>query len=162
MIREAKPEDIDAIYKLGRECHDLAATKFRIDAVQARKTVAMFVNSPRYFAYIKEVDGEILGALLGFVERVWFSMDKEASDLFFYVRSDPRSIGAGKILLKRFIRWGYEHGANGISMAVSFGGSKAVDTGKIYRKLGFATVGGVFLLQDQLEEIADERLTQIR
>jgi L-amino acid N-acyltransferase YncA len=152
LIREARPDDIDAILRIGVECHAEAATKFAVDRVQARRIIAQFVQSPRYFAWVAEADDEVLGCLLGGIAQVWYSQQKEASDLLFYVRPDPRVIGAGKLMLKRFMRWGYERGADGFSMAVSFGGPKAVNTGKIYRKLGFSEVGSVFYLQDQLPE----------
>lgn len=150
MIREAKPEDIDAILALGVECHSQAATGFTVDRIQARRIIARFVVSPKYCALVKEADGEILGVILGGIEQVWYSPQKEASDLLFYVKPDPRSIGSGRMLLKRFMRWGYDHGADGFSMAVSFGGPKAGDTAKIYRKLGFQQVGNVFFLHEKI------------
>lgn len=152
MIRQANADDIDAILRIGIECHEEAATKFTVDRIQARRIIAQFVQSKSCFAWVAVAEGEVMGCLLGGIAQVWYSQQKEASDLLFYVRPDPRVIGAGKLLLKRFIRWGYERGAHGFSMAVSFGGPKAANTGKIYRKLGFTEVGSVFYLQDQLPE----------
>lgn len=152
VIREARTTDIDGILKLGIECHAGAATRFTVDPVLARRVIANFVQSQSRFAWVVERDEELLGVLLGGIEPVWYSQQKEASDLLFYVRKDPRSVGAGRLLLKRFIRWGYERGADGFSMAVSYGGPTAATTGKIFRKLGFIDVGNIFYLQDKLEE----------
>lgn len=153
MIREAKVSDIDAVLALGIECHRKAATRYTVAPAKARQMIAHFIQSQSRFSMVKESNGELLGVLLGGIEPVWYSdTDKEGSDLLFYVRQDPRSVGAGTMLLKRFIRWGYAKGAAGFAMAVSFGGAEAVDTGKIYVKQGFTQVGGMFYLQDKLRE----------
>lgn len=152
MIREAKPEDIDAILELGLECHEQAFTEYPVDIPESRRTISQFVLSPGKFAMVKEVDGEVLGVLLGFISPVWFSKAKESSDLLFYVRNDPRSVGAGTLLLKRFIRWSQDKGASGMALAVSFGGPKSQDTGKIYRKQGFSQVGGLHVIQFNQQE----------
>lgn len=147
MIREATPSDIDKIFNLALEFHEKAETVFPVDRVATRRTISMFVHSQKYFAWIKEVDGDVLGVLLGGTAPVWFSTVKEASDLIFYVKSDPRAIGAGKFLLKKFLKWGKEKDVAGFSMAVTFGGNTITNTGKIFRKLGFKHVGGVYYLQ---------------
>lgn len=152
MIRIARPEDIDTILELGLECHEKAHTEYTVDIPDARKVIAQFVQSPAKFAMVKDDGGEVLGVLLGFLSPVWYSKAREGSDLLFYVRTDPRSVGAGTMLLKRFMRWSEERGAAGLSMAVSFGGPTASTTNKIFRKQGFTEVGGLHVIQFNQQE----------
>lgn len=146
MIREATTADIDAVLKLGIECHAHSVSRrVPVDQVQSRRTIAQFIQSPARFSMVKEVNGEVLGVLLGGLEPIWFNAAfKEGSDLLFYVRQDPRSVGAGRLLLKRFMQWGLARNAARFVMAVSVGGIGARRTGKLYEKEGFIQIGGLY------------------
>lgn len=147
MIRQAVIGDIDGILRLGLECHGAAATRIPVDPVAARRVIAQCVTSPMYFAWVKEVEGDVLGVLIGYLDAVWYNPKaKQGSDLLFYVRQDPRSVGAGRLLLKRFLQWGKSRGAKSFVMAVSFGGTVGRRTGKIYEKEGFDCLGGLYAL----------------
>lgn len=161
MIRQAVPADIDGILRLGIECHAAAVTKIPVEPVYARRTIAMFVHGQQYFAWVKVAGDEVIACLLGHLDPVWYNPAvKQGSDLLFYGReSDPRAVGAGRMLLKRFKQWGFGRGAQELVMAVSFGGVKGRRTGKIYEKEWFEYVGGLYILR---AEDCHERTRKVR
>ncbi len=146
MIREADYTDIDRIFELGIEAQSKAAAPFQVEPIRARKTIAQFVQSPARFAWVLDVKEVIQGVLLGGIEPVWYSADKQASDLLFYVTDNPCATGGGRMLLKKFMAWSKDRGAKGMMMAVSMGGPSTQNTDKMYRKLGFETIGSMHLL----------------
>jgi GNAT superfamily N-acetyltransferase len=149
MIRQAAAADIDTILALGMECHAEAATRIPVDPIAARRVIARCVQSPQYFVWVKEVGGEAIAVLIGYMDAVWYNPAvKQASDLLFYGQAgNPMAVGAGRLLLKRFKEWAIARGAKAFAMAVSFGGTKGRRTGKIYEKEGFEHVGGLYILQ---------------
>ncbi|GGB78746.1 N-acetyltransferase GCN5 [Knoellia flava TL1] len=111
-IREATPEDVPAILRL---VHALATYEKEPDAVEATEehfTAALFPESgsPTTFAYVAEVDGEVVGMAVWYltfstwtgVNGIWLE------DLF--VEPEHRGSGIGRALLATLARTCVERG----------------------------------------------------
>ena len=106
-----------------------------------------YIQSPDlYFTGIAEIEGEIVGALFGYIGEYYFCHNKLATDIAWYVKPEFRGTFAGVILLKQFERWASAHGASEVCIAIATG-IYAERTGNLLEKRGFNHVGGTYKLR---------------
>jgi hypothetical protein len=146
MIREAVIGDINALAELARffvpkvGAATLSESRFR-------PAMNQLIKSDNALILVAEHEGEIVGAFVGQVMRVWYSDDYYATDLAFVVQ--PKYAGLyGWLMAKRFIRWAKAMPkVVDVTLQVSSGMDAEGRIGKMYESLGLAHVGGCYTLK---------------
>jgi hypothetical protein len=102
MIRPAAPKDIDIIVELGIESlRNDAYDNLIIDREKVKDVAIECVSSASHFAWVSEIDGKVVGAVLAMAFPMQFYERKQCSVVMFYCRV-PRS---GGFLIRKLLRW---------------------------------------------------------
>lgn len=148
-IRFATLEDIPDLVELGRRFH--ALTRFRIydyNASRVGEQLRALIENGRgshCFFVAEDGAGAPAGALIGCVEKHFFSDLPVASIVQFVVLPERRMGGAGLRLLTAFRKWAENRNAFEICAGVNSG----TDLGrmdKFLKRLGFRLTGGNYSL----------------
>lgn len=121
-IRPAVPADIPAIVTLGERMHAEAPNfqGWTFDREKVAQTVAALINGAGC-ALVAELDGEIVGGVLGLCTEHWFSREKVASDLALFITPGRRGGALAARLVAGFTAWAREMGARQVRMGVTTG-----------------------------------------
>ena len=151
-IRFATLQDIPACVEVGRRMHALtrfAAYDFNPERVahslRAVIETGQTAKGTHCFFVAQDSDGQIAGALIGCVERHFFSDLPVASAIQYVVLPEHRMSGAGLRLLTAFRQWAQNRGVFELSVGINSG----VDTARMDRfltRLGFTATGGNYAL----------------
>ena len=145
-IRMGDIPDIDAIYDLGEEL--LAQSVYadiKPDRVKFRTLVAGLIgqNIGTVLVVVDDQD-KPQGFLLGIVDELFFSRQRQATDLAVYVREGYRHLAPR--LLKRFIDWAESKPRTAmITLGISSGIGNFERVGRMYENFGLAPVGGIYI-----------------
>lgn len=144
-ITTMRHEHTDAVIELGRRMHrESAYAVLPFDAEKVRRLIEFCIAHPAArCAFVVESAKKPIGMLLGYIDEYFFCREKIAADLILYVHPEHRSSGAGSELVRAFQRWAFDHGAHEVCLAVSTA-VEAERTGRLYRNLGFGSVGGIY------------------
>lgn len=92
------------------------------------------------------MDGDrSVGVLAGHMSEYYFSSDKLARDVLWYVREEYRSSGAGLVLLEMFERWSKAQGASVVYLSQDSGINMDRFT-RMMEKRGYSLVGANYSL----------------
>ena len=130
MIRQAQAEDFFDILELGREF--VKAFPYEVtydDRVTGQTIFAVMENG---VIFVIEEDGIVVGMLGGLINQFFFSEEKYAAELIWYVRPEYRGSVSAKKLPLMFEAWAKDQGAKHICMASL---DKTLD--KFYARLGY-------------------------
>lgn len=142
MVRDATLDDIPAMVALGAIMHAESRYSFMAyDGEKVAATLRALIGTGFVRVHVK--DGEIDGGMVGYMGEPWFSMERVASELALFVVSGKRGGMAAWYLLSEFSAWAENQGAKEITLAITTG-VKVEETGRMYQRLGFEQVGGVF------------------
>lgn len=145
MIREASISDIRGLAELARYFAPTAGLA-RLSESRFKPAINQLIKSPNAMVLVAEHEGEVVGALIGQVTRVWYSDDYYATDLAFVVRPECSGIYAW-IMVKRFIRWAKaQPKVVDVTMQVSSGLDADGRIGQMYEQLGLKNMGGCYTL----------------
>jgi len=132
----------DQALALAREMHAESASH-RFMRLNEQKLVEQFrrasISEDAYFSLAVR-DGAVLGGLLGVIYDQYFSDERAATELAWFMSKSARGSSAAVRLLHHFEEWASARGAR----AVLLGQSTGVDidrTTRLYGKLGYMTVG---------------------
>ncbi len=142
MVRDATLADIPAMVALGQLMH--AESRYSFMAYDGEKvaiTLKTLIGTG--FVRVHERDGEIDGGMVGYMSEAWFSRAKVAAELALFMTPGKRGGMAAWYLLSEFSAWAENQGAQEITLAITTG-VKVEETGRMYQRLGFEQVGGVF------------------
>lgn len=144
-IRIADIPDIDELCKLGREL--LAQSVYagiKEDESKFRLFVAGMMGSKTSIVLVVvDEDDKPQGLLLGIIQDLWFSKQRMATDIMFYIREGYRN-QAPKII-KRFLAWAESKPRMAqVTLGVSSGIGYPDRIGKMYEHLGMVSVGGIY------------------
>lgn len=142
MVRDATLADIPAMLRLGEIMHAESRYSFMAyDAEKVAGTLRSLMGTG--FVRVHERNGEIDGGMVGYMTEAWFSRARVAAELALFVTPGKRGGMAAWYLLSEFSAWAENQGAQEITLAITTG-VKVEETGRMYQRLGFEQVGGVF------------------
>ena len=140
-VRPGSIDDLDAVLDMGRAMHQesprYARASFSEEKVRNLAVAILSGAMPGCAAFIAEDDGDVIGMFVGMVTEQWFSTDKSATDLVFYVKPEfrGRSLAPWR-LVHLFEKWAVAQGVRSISCGSSTG-VNAARTADLYRRLGY-------------------------
>lgn len=144
MIRKATTSDLQAIVALGyRLCDRTPLADIPRDRPAIVHTITQCMASQYGCCLVAEHDRQITGVILGIAQQYWFSRKRQATDLMFTAET-PRD---GLRLLRAFVTWAW---AVPNVVEVALGQSSGIEverTGKVFKRLGFEQVGGIYSMR---------------
>lgn len=143
MIRKACKEDIPTLLKMGKEMH--SASSFSSLGFSESKLSDFITYMMEYgVVLVEDKAGEVIGTIIGYTYKPYFSNDDIATDAALFVTKVHRGGMAAIKLIKGFTDWAKEQGVKQIRPGISVGGDIDGVT-KLYERLGYQTVGAVFM-----------------
>ena len=118
MIRRVRESDVSAVVKLVHELADYERLPHECRLTDEQLHAALFAEAPALFGHVAEVDGEIAGFALWFLN---FSTWRGVHGIYLedlYVRQDLRGGGIGKALLTALARECVERGYQRLEWSV--------------------------------------------
>lgn len=112
-------------------------------ALDERKLVAQLRESfenPDVYVRLAVRGHEVLGAFFGVVTNVYFSAEKVAKDMAWFVRKNRRGSFAAVLLLSDFEEWAQGRGVRKVFLGQS-SGVEMDATAILYQRLGYVVVG---------------------
>jgi hypothetical protein len=140
MIRDGKHEDIPAVIDIGQSLVSLT-DRSQVNIKKAAATLRQSISSAQHCFFVAEVDGKIVGFIVGAIQDVWYNDDKVATDLGLMTRAGHE--GQAVWLIRRFLRWARSKQVPTL-MGVSTGAESAERTGQMYEAHGLTKVGGMY------------------
>lgn len=151
-IRFATFNDIPVCVDIGRHMHTLtrfAAYDFNAERVaqNLRAVIETGQNAHKTHCFFVAEDdaGQIIGALIGGVERHFFSDLLVASVIHYDVLPDRRMSGAGLKLLAAFRKWAENREVFELSVGIN-SGVELEKMDRYLKRLGFRQTGGNYAL----------------
>jgi GNAT superfamily N-acetyltransferase len=142
-LRRALASDIPLLVDLAREMH--AESNFapmNFDGEVFAATLNRLIEADQ-FALVAEIDGEIVGAMIGMLSQSWFGKDWMATDMGLFVRRDSRGGMTAPRLIRSFVCWAQAAGARQVRPGVSTGATNAE---RLYEGMGFTRAGELFVM----------------
>ena len=99
-VRPATPDDVPELVAMIRELAEYERALLEVEATEKHLHGTMFADEPAVFAHVLEVDGEVAGMAIWFLNySTWLGAHNlYLEDLF--VRPQHRGGGAGRLLLQ--------------------------------------------------------------
>lgn len=135
---------MDALVELGGRQHAEGAYNVHpYSQERAKAFLLRTINEEQghHVSIMAEKDSELIGGLVGYMARVFYSEDIAASALAFFVVPEWRNSLAAVKLLHGFKRWAKAGNADAVSVHVT-SGVKMKETDRLLKRLGFEMVGG--------------------
>lgn len=146
MIRCATEKDFPRLVELGRQMHaegSYASMPFDPNVLTATLAKVREVG----FICVHESDGRVDGVMVAVMAPSWFGPGKTASDLALFVEPQARGGTAAYRLVEAFVRWATHHGVHAMYLGITTA-VHPEQTGRLFEKLGFARVGGIYMRKD--------------
>jgi len=145
-VRPFKESDIATMIELGIKLHK--ESNFKELNYDKNKLIALgeaiIANTNVYYAIVAEDENKVLlGMFVGVIIEYYFSKDRFASDLLFYVDKNKRGALASLRMLKEFELWAKRKNAKEVRPGTSTG-IEIERTRKLYRHLGYEVTGNTF------------------
>lgn len=124
MIRPAVIADLPRLMVLAAEMH--RESRFRDYPYDEGKVATLISHlvanrDGDCFAWVAEVDAEVVGTMMATVYESWFSSARVASDYGLFLHPKHRGGTTAGRLVKRYKQWGREQGARDIEMGCNTG-----------------------------------------
>jgi GNAT superfamily N-acetyltransferase len=132
-VRDVRPEDVPAVVKLVHELADYERAADECHLTEEQLRAVLFGPSPALFGFVAELDGEVVGFALWFLN---FSTWRGVHGIYLedlYVRPEHRGHGFGQRLLARLARECVERGYARLEWSVLDWNEPALG---FYRRLG--------------------------
>lgn len=147
MVRDATPDDVQAMVRLGQAMHaESRYAAFNFDPIKLASEIEALIEQEDGFALVAERNGEVVGAFIGYVGTHYFGNDRVAMDLALIVAPSERASMLGVQLVKRYIQQAKAKGVADIVLSNSTG----VDSNRVadlFERLGFQRQGFVFSMR---------------
>lgn len=144
MIRRATLLDIPRLVHLGSLMH--AESRFRVLTFDRDKLAALLqriIVGELGAVFVSEKEGEVIGGFAGLLTEHWASPSLVAYDLGLFIEPAHRGGTSAARLVRAFVRWARENGAQLITLGISTG-VHAEETAKLYEAIGGRRIGSLF------------------
>ncbi len=148
-IRHARPMDVPELLELGREIHEESRLSgLSYDAQKLRQSLeGMFAHQKGTHCLLLAIsgNGDIAGVMLGYITEYFFSRDRVATNIVFYVRPEYRGSSAAAKLVMAFRTWAANRDAAEVSVNIT-SGIRMEKFHSFLMKMGFEHIGGNYSL----------------
>lgn len=134
---------MDEIVKIGAELHAESHYAHLGFAPEKVRQLAIGMIDHGFVCIDVASDGAIRGMLAGLCQPHWFSHDKTAMELSFYVRPAFRGNGTAARLIHAFHDWARLEGARHVEMSANSGIDRTI-VEKLYERMGATNIGTQF------------------
>lgn len=131
---------LDISLQFWNESPNYRKRPININKVKTQLQTLILYPSQGCVLIVKDEEGKILGGFMGGLIEEWQSDSLMAFDYCLFVRPEHRGSRVAYMLIKAFIEWAKEQGANYIQCGTATG----IDTEKtinFYTKMGFSHTG---------------------
>jgi GNAT superfamily N-acetyltransferase len=138
-VRPARPDDVPVVLSLIRELADYERSLDSVAATEADLLATLFGDAPAAYCHVADVDGEVVGFALWFLN---FSTWVGTHGIYLedlYVRPSARGTGLGRALLARLVEIARERGYGRVEWSVL---NWNVDAQGFYRSIGAVPMDG--------------------
>jgi len=145
IIRPAQHPDTDELLDLGARMHAESAYAFLpYDRDKVRRLIVDYIeDTDTRYGRVAEKDGSIIGMIGGYLVDYYFCDASLVSDEVLFVGPGHRGGMAAVRLIRGLERWAADRGAREICLGISTN-VHAETTGRLYERLGFTFVGGIY------------------
>lgn len=142
MIRKGTLDDIEAVMRLGHQLHkESSYDHVTFNPEKAAATCKLLIEHG--FMVVAEIDGEIVGGMMGDTTAMWYTDDLIGIDYSLYVDPAHRNGLIAARLVVKFIEWCKEMGCKQIRPGV---GTGICGVGRLYEHMGFKMVGNQYCM----------------
>lgn len=138
IVRPPESADWPQVLRLAGDMHhetDFRRYRFSVEKVE-KLYDALLADRENFFAVVAEHQDQLVGFMGAFVCEHFFSYDRYASEMLFYVSPEWRGSSAALRMVRAFEAWGETKDVLDLMTGVSSG--VAVDrTSRFYEKLGY-------------------------
>lgn len=130
------------ILGLARELHADSAGHSDISLDENKLLAQLRISETNENIYLKFAvrDGEVLGGFFGMITTLFFSSERAAKDMVWFVKKSRRGSWAAVLLVRDFEAWAYAKGVRKFFLGQSTG--IAIETTRLlYERLGYTVVG---------------------
>jgi GNAT superfamily N-acetyltransferase len=123
-----------------------AESKYRcydFDPLKLANTISELIELDRGIAIVAELQGQIVGGLIGYLAEHYFGNDLAAYGLALFIHAEHRNGMVGPRLIKQYVEQARNKGASEIVFANTTGYEKE-RVGRLFERLGFNHDGYVF------------------
>jgi GNAT superfamily N-acetyltransferase len=158
-VRPVRPDDVPSVVALVRELADYKKALHEVRLTEQQLTAALFGDAPALYGHVADLDGEVVGIALWFLN---FSTWRGTHGIYLedlYVSPQHRGSGLGKELLRTLAEVCVERGYSRLEWSVLDWNTPSID---FYKAHGAVAMDEwtVFRLTDSaLTAFAGERRT---
>lgn len=143
-VKQAKILDISELLEIAvqfwQESDTYSQRPINLDKVKTQLQTLILYPSQGCVLIVKDEDNNILGGFMGGIQEEWQSDSLMAFDYCLFVKPEKRGSKAAYMLIKAFIEWAKEQGADWIQC----GTATRINTERtvsFYKKMGFDHTG---------------------
>lgn len=141
-IREATEDDIFDILILAKEFSKEAPSTHTWNKNKTEAFLNSVLVNDTMVMFVLEVDGEIVGSILGLVIEVYMSHKVQATELAWFITKEYRGKPSSIRLVKAFEKWAIDKGANQIGMGDIEGISNLEH---LYTRMGYKKAESIYI-----------------
>lgn len=142
MLRKATLEDLPGLMVMAAAMlADSDYAPFDVNAERFERFATPLITHG--FAMVKEVDGELVGAVLGDVITPWFSSKRMGVEYAVYIDAKHRNGLTAARMVAQWVKWCKAHEAVQCRAGVSTGNMAIA---RLYEAMGFKRSGTAFIL----------------
>lgn len=133
MIREATHDDIPALIECANNFHAECPDEYTYNQERVELMLDACMSNPDNVIFVIDVDGLVVGGIIGVLAELWMSTDLVATELGWFVNKDYRGREALK-LLQSYEDWAESKGAVLITVADIHG---VTNLAPLYERRGY-------------------------
>jgi len=116
MVRPATKEDHLDLLLLAKQFLKEYNTNYTIDLTSLSESILTMVEDPNYLVIVLEKNGSVEGLLCAVIGSPFFSADKVASELAWFLSKDARGLKESTSLLDAYEQWAKDKGCKFVTM----------------------------------------------
>jgi GNAT superfamily N-acetyltransferase len=158
-VRPVRPDDVPSIVALVRELADYEKALHEVRLTEQQLTAALFGDAPALYGHVADLDGEVVGIALWFLN---FSTWRGTHGIYLedlYVSPQHRGSGLGKELLRTLAEVCVERGYSRLEWSVLDWNAPSIDFYKAHGAVAMDEWTVFRLTDDALTAFAGERRT---